>query len=81
MNDGVYSIMMMIVKDSAALFVLDDAVIFEVHDVERTGNWLGKWPGAVRPKFAWEHEMIPLGHSHFGVRIADVLYFFVVLPA
>ncbi len=63
MNDGVYSIMMMIVKDSAALFVLDDAVVFEVHDVERTGNWLGRWPGAVRPKFAWEHKVIPLGHA------------------
>ena len=59
MNDGVYSIMMMIVKDSAALFVLDDAVVFEVHDVERTGNWLGKWPGAVRPKFGWEYQVIP----------------------
>ena len=63
MNDGVYSIMMMIVKDSIALFVLDDAVIFEVHDVERTGNWLGRWPGAIRPKLGWEHEVMPLGYG------------------
>ena len=59
MNDGVYSIRMMIVRDATALFVLNDAAVFEVHDVERTGNWMGKWPGAVRPRFAWEHELIP----------------------
>lgn len=63
MNNGVYSIMMMIVKDSSALFSLDDAVIFDVHDVKRTGNWMGTWPGAVRPKFTWEHEMIPLKYA------------------
>jgi lipopolysaccharide transport system ATP-binding protein len=59
MNDGVYSIMMMIVKDSTVLFVLNDAVIFEVRDAERTGNWMGKWPGAVRPRLAWVSEVIP----------------------
>jgi lipopolysaccharide transport system ATP-binding protein len=63
MNDGVYSIQMMIVKDSTALFVLNDAAVFEVHDVERTGNWMGKWPGALRPKLAWEHELIPLENA------------------
>ena len=63
MNDGVYSIQMMIVKDSTALFVLNDAAVFEVHDVERAGNWMGKWPGAVRPKLAWEHELIPLENA------------------
>ena len=63
MNDGVYSIMLMIVKDSAALFVLDDSLVFEVYDVERTGNWMGRWPGAVRPRLAWKHEMIPTGRS------------------
>jgi lipopolysaccharide transport system ATP-binding protein len=58
MNDGVYSIVMMIVKDSSALFVLNDVLIFEVHDDERTGNWMGRWPGAIRPQFAWRHEAI-----------------------
>jgi len=57
MNDGYYSITMMVVKDSKALFTLNDAVVFEVHDVERMGNWWGKWPGAVRPKFVWQHSL------------------------
>jgi len=59
MNDGIYSIRMMIVHDSTPLFVLDDAVVFKVYDVERIGNWMGKWPGAVRPRFKWEHEVLP----------------------
>lgn len=63
MNDGVYSIMMMIVKDSAALFILDDALTFEVHDVAREGSWWGPWPGVVRPKLAWEHAFVPDQHA------------------
>ena len=57
MNDGVYSITMMIVKESTAIFVLDDSITFEIHDVERTGNWWGKRPGAVRPNLNWRHQV------------------------
>ena len=60
MNDGVYSILMMVVKDSKAIYKMDNAVIFEIHDFERTGNWMGKWPGAVRPKFPWECSVTPV---------------------
>jgi lipopolysaccharide transport system ATP-binding protein len=56
MNDGAYSILMMIVKDSSALYQLEDAVLFEIRDVARDGNWFGKWPGAVRPELDWAHE-------------------------
>jgi lipopolysaccharide transport system ATP-binding protein len=53
LNDGIYKISMMIVKDSTSLFMLNDGLIFEVNDFDRKGNWFGKWPGAVRPKFEW----------------------------
>jgi lipopolysaccharide transport system ATP-binding protein len=54
MNDGTYTISMMIVMESKGGFVLDDGVTIEIHDTERTGNWWGKWPGAVRPILAWD---------------------------
>ena len=55
LNDGVYTIRLLIVKDTAvALFDLHDLLVFEVHDSERAGSWYGKWLGAVRPTFAWE---------------------------
>ena len=55
-NDGLYTLMVMIVKDSGAIQTVDEALIFEVHEVERTGNWFGKWPGVVRPKFEWDFQ-------------------------
>lgn len=55
LNDGVYRVRLLIVKDtSVALIDLDNVAIFEVHDVEREGAWYGKWIGAVRPTFKWE---------------------------
>ena len=54
LNDGVYSVRLMIVEDSTAIQVIDEALIFEVHDVVRDGAWHGKWPGVVRPALEWE---------------------------
>ena len=55
LNDGVYRVRLLIVKDvSVALIDLDNVAIFEVHDIERKGAWYGKWIGAVRPTFKWE---------------------------
>jgi lipopolysaccharide transport system ATP-binding protein len=53
LNDGIYKISMMIVKDSTSIFMLNDGLIFEMKDSERKANWFGKWPGVVRPKFEW----------------------------
>ncbi len=54
LNDGIYSLLMMVVKDSSkVIYKMDNAVVFEIHDSERIGHWLGKWPGAVRPKLEW----------------------------
>lgn len=55
LNDGVYRVRLLIVKDkSVALIDLDNVAAFEVYDIERDGAWYGKWPGAVRPTFKWE---------------------------
>ena len=60
LNDGIYSVLMMVVEDSKAIFKFDNAITFEIHDVKRPGNWLGKWPGAVRPNFPWDYQLIPM---------------------
>lgn len=57
MHDGVYSVTMVIVKEAKAIFVFDDCITFEIHDVERTGHWWGKRLGAVRPNLNWQHQM------------------------
>lgn len=55
LNDGVYTIRLLIVKDaSVVLCDLHDLLTFEVHDCARMGSWYGKWVGAVRPTFDWE---------------------------
>jgi len=54
LNDGIHSVRLLVVKDrSVALLDIYDLLVFEVHDVERSGNWFGKVVGAVRPKFNW----------------------------
>src|SRR5204862_1729905 len=51
LNDGAYTISMMIVQDqSLCLYNLDRALSFEIADFREAGAWHGKWPGAVRPK-------------------------------
>jgi lipopolysaccharide transport system ATP-binding protein len=50
LNDGSYSISVMIVKDtSTVLFEMSEAIIFDVEDFREGTGWYGKWPGAVRP--------------------------------
>ncbi len=54
LNEGGYTIRLLIVKDTSVILVdLHDLLEFEVHDIERAGNWFGKVIGAVRPKFDW----------------------------
>ena len=43
---------------SVCLYNHEDILSFEVHDVEREGNWYGKWIGAVRPKLKFGIEEI-----------------------
>ncbi len=59
LNDGIYTVRLLIVKDaSVALLDIHELLMFEVQDVERSGNWHGKWIGAVRPIFDWDLKVV-----------------------
>ncbi len=50
LNDDVYTISLLFVKDTSVIvYRLDELLTFEVTDEQREGNWYGKWLGAVRP--------------------------------
>jgi len=53
LNDRVYSVQLMIVEGSTAVQVVNEALVFEVHELRREGAWHGKWPGVVRPSLEW----------------------------
>jgi lipopolysaccharide transport system ATP-binding protein len=58
LNDETYRIRIAIIKDTSIMLLdKDNVAMFEVHDVERQGNWYGKWMGVVRPKFKWVTEL------------------------
>ena len=51
LNTGVFSISMMIVKDtSTPVYNFENIVTFEVEEERENMNWHGKFPGFVRPK-------------------------------
>ena len=54
LNDGTFSVNVLIVEDSAPQYALQSALVFDIHDVAREGHWLGRWPGVVRPSLPWE---------------------------
>ena len=54
LNDGSYSIRVLVVRDMAiALIDLKEVLTFEVAETQRESSWYGRWVGAVRPKFDW----------------------------
>jgi lipopolysaccharide transport system ATP-binding protein len=60
LNDGVYFVHLMVIKDQRTLvYRHDNLITLEVIDSpEIRGNWFGKWPGAVRPDLLWTTERI-----------------------
>ena len=59
LNDGTYTISVMIVKDtSTVLYHLPESIIFEIEDFRENVSWYGKWPGAVRPYFPFRIEQL-----------------------
>ncbi len=56
LNDGHFFVNLQITGDSRAIFVLEEALQFEIADIEREGSWFGKWPGVIRPYFDWKHQ-------------------------
>jgi lipopolysaccharide transport system ATP-binding protein len=72
LNDGLYSLVLLVVRDtSRVVYKFDDVLAFEVKDVaEARGDWYGKWVGAVRPQLDWSTEQLspvaaaaPLAHT------------------
>lgn len=60
LNDGVYRVRLLLVKNmKEAILDLDAVAVFEVDDIERQVAWYGKWAGAVRPAFKWETICTP----------------------
>ena len=57
LNDGTYRVTISALRDaSVTLFRREDALTFEVHDVEREAAWFGAWDGVVRPRLSWVTE-------------------------
>jgi lipopolysaccharide transport system ATP-binding protein len=62
LNDGSYFISLMVVQDGLKpLFVFDEALQFDIHDFRENSEYLGKWPGAIRPMHlkvkSWQKEL------------------------
>lgn len=57
MNDGFYTVTVIVVKESKGAFMVTDGVTFEIHDIERTGHWWGRRPGVVRPTLTWQYDL------------------------
>ncbi|CCH02832.1 ABC transporter related protein [Fibrella aestuarina BUZ 2] len=59
LNDGTYTISMMIVKDTVTpLFNMEEGITFDVEDYREGVAWYGKWPGYVRPQFPFRVEAL-----------------------
>lgn len=59
LNDGTYTISVMIVKDTVTpLYVMEEGITFDVEDYREGIAWYGKWPGYVRPQFPFHMEML-----------------------
>lgn len=55
LNDGFYTIRIMIVADRAnILFDMPDAINLEIHEEREETDWHGKWPGFVRPNLQFK---------------------------
>lgn len=62
LNDGSYYISVMIVRERLApVYFFEDAIAFDIIDYREGTEWVGKWPGAIRPKMirvkSWQTEL------------------------
>ena len=59
LNDGSYTISVMVVKDTVTpLYTMEEGITFDVEDYREGIAWYGKWPGYVRPQFPFEIGML-----------------------
>lgn len=57
LNNSLYRVRVLLVKDAVDRLLSLDTVMFEVHDVERSVAYYGRWGGAVRPMLSWRTEV------------------------
>ncbi|AQG79656.1 polysaccharide ABC transporter ATP-binding protein [Spirosoma montaniterrae] len=59
LNDGSYTISVMVVKDTVTpLYIMEEGITFDVEDYREGIAWYGKWPGYVRPQFPFDMGML-----------------------
>lgn len=57
LNDGNFTISIMVVKDqTVVLHNFENLINFEIADYRENAAWYGKWPGYVRPNFPFSLE-------------------------
>ena len=54
LNDGTYSISMLVIADASLVYNFENMVTFEVNESRQANAWHGKWPGALRPKLDFQ---------------------------
>ncbi|MDZ4792724.1 MAG: polysaccharide ABC transporter ATP-binding protein [Bacteroidota bacterium] len=52
-NDITYTISVMVVTGNTPLITVEEAISIEGVEVNRDAEWLGKFPGLIRPNFKW----------------------------
>ncbi|MBI1347533.1 ATP-binding cassette domain-containing protein [bacterium] len=58
LNNGLHRVRVMVTHDLSPQADVDGALIFEVHEVQRTIAAQGVWQGAVRPQLDWSLERV-----------------------
>ena len=48
----------MLVRDANTILYRHEGVSIEIHDIERTVPYYGKWTGAIRPELNWSCEVL-----------------------
>ena len=69
-----YRVRVFIVRDASEHLITHDGLMFEVHDVERSVAYYGRWVGAVRPRLAWRTEVLPSRNPAAETDAGEVLY-------
>ena len=60
LNDGRYTFKVAIISNLKTIEVLTDDIFgFDAHDKgEMRKEYIGTWPGVIRPKLAWQTELL-----------------------
>ena len=63
LNDGLHRVTVTVLRDSVPIIRQAEALVFDLDDVaDGRGGWYDKWPGAIRPRLAWETNLpVPPG--------------------